>query len=112
MLTPMNPRNYVLDESPGGPWEGTILTKEGLAPTCPTILGRELSKTAEPIEKPFDLWTRVGTRKHVLDEGAYWRHLANTIEPSGAALCYTTLTSCSFLHMHNVLRRGLLLLIE
>ena len=40
------------------------------APTCPTTLGRELSKTAKSIEKPFELWTRVDARKHVLDEGA------------------------------------------
>ena len=38
--------------------------------------------TAEPIEMPFGLWTPVGRRKHVLDGGAYWRHLANTTEPS------------------------------
>ena len=31
---------------------------------------------------PFGMWTRVGPRKHVLDERAHWRHLANTIEPS------------------------------
>jgi len=38
-----------------------------------------LQKTAEPIEMPFGIWTRVGPRRHVL-EGVYWRHLANTIE--------------------------------
>ena len=27
-------------------------------------------------------WTLVSPRKHVLDGGAYWRHLANMIEPS------------------------------
>ena len=37
---------------------------------------------AEPIEMLFGLWTSVGSRKHVLDGDAYWRHLANTIEPS------------------------------
>jgi len=25
------------------------------------------TKTAEPIEMPFELWTRVGLRNHVLD---------------------------------------------
>jgi len=40
------------------------------------------AKTAEPIEMPFELWTRVDPIKHVLDEGTHWRHLANTIEPS------------------------------
>jgi len=28
------------------------------------------AKTAEPIEMPFGLWTRVGLRKHVLDKGS------------------------------------------
>jgi len=39
------------------------------------------AKTAEPIEMPFGLWTRVGPREHVLHAGAHWRNLANTIEP-------------------------------
>jgi len=30
---------------------------------------------AEPIEMLFGLWTRVGPRKHVLDEVAHWRQL-------------------------------------
>jgi len=38
---------------------------------------------AEPIEMLFGMWTRVGQRNyHVLDAGAHWRHLENTIEPS------------------------------
>jgi len=52
-------------------------------------------KTAEPIEMPFLLWTRVGRRKHLL-HGAHWRHLANTTEPSmcssDVALCQITLS--------------------
>jgi len=40
---------------------------------------------AERIEMLFGLRTWVGPRKHVLDKGAHWRHLANTIEPSIAA---------------------------
>jgi len=31
---------------------------------------------------PLGMWTRVGTRKHLLDVGAHWHNLANTIEPS------------------------------
>jgi len=38
--------------------------------------------TAELIETPLGMWTRVGPRKHVLDGGARWRRLANTTEPS------------------------------
>ena len=29
---------------------------------------------------PFGMWTQLGPVKHVLDEGAQWRHLANTID--------------------------------
>ena len=53
---------------------------------------------AEPIEMPLVLWTRVGPWKHVLDDGAHWRHLANTIESSvcggDTSLCQITLTTC------------------
>jgi len=40
------------------------------------------AKTAELIEMPFGLWTRVGPMNHVLHRGAHWRNLANTTEPS------------------------------
>jgi len=39
-------------------------------------------KTAELIEMPFGMWTRVGPRKHVLDGGAHCIYLAYTIGPS------------------------------
>jgi len=56
------------------------------------------TKTAELIEMQFAMWTRMGSRKHVLDGGAHWRHVANTTEPSmcgaDAALCQITLTTC------------------
>jgi len=67
-------------------------------------------KTAEPIDLPFGLWTRVGRRKHKFNhirqvaqcahmEGHIWRHLANTIEPSAcggdAVICQITFTTCS-----------------
>jgi len=39
------------------------------------------AKTAEPIEIPFELWTWVCRRKHLL-HGSNWRNLTNTIEPS------------------------------
>jgi len=39
----------------------------------------------------FGMWTREDQRKHVLDGGAHWHHMANTIQPSicgsDAALC-------------------------
>jgi len=40
------------------------------------------AKTAEPIEMPFKMWTRVGPKKRVLDGSAHWRNMANTLEPS------------------------------
>jgi len=40
------------------------------------------AKAAEPIKMPFGLWTQVGSVKRVLDGGAHWCHLANTIEAS------------------------------
>ena len=54
------------------------------------------AKTAEPIEVPFGMWTRVGPRNHILDNGAHWRYLANTIEPSVAMrpFCQITLITC------------------
>jgi len=57
-----------------------------------------LAKTAELIEMPFGVWTRVGPRKHALGGGVLWRNLANTMEPSicggDAAFCQITLTTC------------------
>jgi len=35
----------------------------------------------EPVEMPLRLWIW-GPIKHELHEGAHWRHVANTIEPS------------------------------
>jgi len=51
------------------------------------------AKTAEQIDSPVGLWTRVSRRKHKFNRirqvapmcfhgRAHWRHLANTIEPS------------------------------
>jgi len=62
------------------------------------------AKTAELIEMPFELWTRMGPRMHALHGGAHWCNLVNTIDPSmlewaewsrdDAALCQLTLTTC------------------
>jgi len=64
------------------------------------------AETAELIDLPFGLWTRVGRRKdkfnHIRQvptwEDMHWRHLANTTEPSvcggDAVLCQITLTTC------------------
>jgi len=49
------------------------------------------AKTAEPIDMPFWVWTRVGPGNHVLDGDAYWRNLVNTTEPS---MCGSDVTIC------------------
>ena len=36
----------------------------------------------QPIKMSFGMWTQVGPRNHVLDDGAHWCHLVNTTEPS------------------------------
>jgi len=47
-----------------------------------SVIAVSPAKTAEPIEMPFGIWTRVDPRKHELGGGAHWRNLANTTEPS------------------------------
>ena len=57
---------------------------------CLSVTVESHAKTAELIRMPFGMWTRVGPRKHVSDGGEYWRHLANTIEPSVCGGDYVT----------------------
>jgi len=58
------------------------------------------SKRAEPLEMSFEVWARVGPRKHVLDGvriNATCRILLN--RPCAAAMwpfCQITLTACLF----------------
>ena len=63
-------------------------------------------KTAEPIDISFRKWTWIGPRKHVLDTGAHWRHLANITEPflcdGDAACCEITLTTCYNLQSYRI----------
>jgi len=66
MLSRVDPGNDALDGGPDLPMRRSNFEGEGHAPTCPTTLGRDLCKAAEPIEILFELWTRVGPRKHVL----------------------------------------------
>ena len=58
----------------------------------------ELCRNNQPIEMPFDVWPRVGPKKHVLDRGAHCCNLANRFEPSvcgsDAVLCQIALTIC------------------
>jgi len=64
------------------PFEGVILRGKGAHCEVWENFAVSCAKTAESIEMPFGMWTRVGSRKHLLDWGAHWRHLANMIEPS------------------------------
>jgi len=84
MLSGVGPRKYVLDGGRDTPCAREILRVKG-ASHCKAYWPFAVSypkKTAEPIEIPFGIWTWVGPRKLVLDIGAHWRHMANTIEPS------------------------------
>ena len=87
----MNSRNHVLDgvQVPSS-WEGAVLRAEGHAQTFQQQCAMSCAKMAEPIEMPCGIWTWVSPSRHLLGEGAHWRHLANTIEPSvcvGDAAC-------------------------
>jgi len=63
-------------------WMQPVVTDRVAWSVCRSFTIVSPAKTAEPIEISFGIWTGVGPRKQVLDEGAHWRHLANTIEPS------------------------------
>ena len=78
----------------------SLRTEQRGLSVCPSVTIVTAAKTAEPIEMPFGLYTRVGP-KHVLNEGAHWRRLANTSEPSmcggDAAFCQIALSTCFLL---------------
>ena len=69
------------------------------------------AETAEPIDLPFGLWTRVGPKEVKFNRNrqvvpmcphgrADWRHLANMTElsicGSDAVFCQNTLTTCYY----------------
>ena len=54
------PRNHVLRGGADLPWEGAAHCKVS---GCSAV---SCAKTAEPVDMPFRLLTRVGPRKHVL----------------------------------------------
>ena len=49
--------------------EGAILRGKGMPPHLRWHSAVGCAKMAEPIEMLFGLWSQVGRRKHVLDEG-------------------------------------------
>ena len=77
-----------------------LIVTDGVArPVCRSVTIVSPAKTAEAIEMPFGLWSRVVPRKHVLDGSVYWRHLTNVqLNRSCAAamrpVVKYTLTSC------------------
>jgi len=67
---------------------------------CLTVTVVSRAETAEPIEPPFGLRTRVGPRTQCIRYGgAHQRNLANTTEPSmcggDAAYCQIPLALCN-----------------
>jgi len=99
-----SPRNHLFDgvQTPMG--KGNFA---GERAAHSKVYGRPVvscAKTAELVEMPSGIWTRVGPRKHELSRGAHMHHLANTTEPSvccGYAVCCqirsTTCYYCYFL---------------
>ena len=67
MLCRMDPKNHVLHAVQMPPWEGTILRVKGVPRHDRRHSDVSCAKRAEPTKMSFGLWTRVGTRKHVLD---------------------------------------------
>ena len=72
---------------------------------CRSVTIVSPAKTAEPIEMPFRLWTRVGPRNHVLDGGVQVFHATKQFwrEKGGGPLwsyrdsvyvCYTYVDTC------------------
>jgi len=72
----MGPGNRILDGGPDPPCKGGNFEGEGwpIVKYGPSAVS--CAKTAELIEIPFEVWTRVGPRKHALDGGALWPNLA------------------------------------
>ena len=74
--------------SPGGANVRNFNRIHQVATMYSTTLCRELCKeTAEPIDLPFGLWTRVGRKKHIFNGGyigANWRIQLNRL--SAAAM--------------------------
>ena len=74
------PRNHVLNGSPDPRYEGPVLRGKGRPVVKYVTFCRQLRKNG--YRDTVGVWTRVGPKKHVLDEGADLRHLANATEPS------------------------------
>ena len=91
------------------PWEVAVLEKGAAICKVYGLSAVSCAKTAELIDLPFGLWTRVGQRKYqsYSPDGASVRSWEGTLVPSGeydltvhllrrCALCQITLTTCLF----------------
>jgi len=58
------PRNHKLDRVQIPPWEGAIFWETGAHCKIWGLSAMSCAKTAEPVDLPFGLWTRVDQRKH------------------------------------------------
>ena len=80
--TPVGPRNYVLDGVQILPCEGVIFRGK----ISPFVKYRDFAvnraKITVLIQIQFGILSRVGADNHVLDGGARWRRLVNTVELS------------------------------
>jgi len=70
----------VLDGGPDPAWEGAIFGERGAHCKVYVHTAVACAKTAEPIEMPFGMWVRSGSRNHKLHgvqihprEGQVWR---------------------------------------
>ena len=65
LRTRVGSRNHVLDQGPLFPWDVAILMGKG-ASHCKVQRHSAVicAKTAEPIDVPFGLWTRIGRKKY------------------------------------------------
>jgi len=76
----------------------SIVTDRVAWSVCRSVTVVNNAKTAQLIEMPFGLRTRVGPRNHVLTAGVHTGAMASTTESSicggDTACCQITLTSC------------------
>ena len=83
---------------PDTPYEAAIMRRERGGPLQNGLYAVSRANTTGPIKILFGTWTRLGPRKHVLDQGVCWRHLMNTTDlsvcGSDVALCQITFTTC------------------
>ena len=110
LRTRVGPGNQVLDGGPNPPWEETILGKGApivkYRDTLRSPVGKQLNQSICRLGCGLG-WATGSTSSIAFARWcppiwAHWRHLANTIEPSGcdAVLCQITLTTCYYYYYY------------